>query len=146
MTTWPPFRRQHFQVHFLDRNILNLKYDFTGTCSLGSNWQYGNISSYNGLAPNRRQAISWSNVGMFYWRIYASFSLNDILSWKRFPAYFSSVIPVDFFQKCPMICFHIFYAVRLNILLNKYGFARGSIRQFAHVASLESKNKSRDRI
>ena len=48
--------------------------------SLWSNWQYGNIGSDNGLAPNRRQAKLWSVVGMFYWRIYASFGLNA-LTW-----------------------------------------------------------------
>ena len=29
----------------------------------------GSIGSDNGLAPNRRQTIIWSNVGMFYWHI-----------------------------------------------------------------------------
>ena len=38
-------------------------------CSLGSNWQYGSIGSDNGLAPNRRQAIIWTNVGMLYGHI-----------------------------------------------------------------------------
>ena len=36
-----------------------------------------NIVSDNGSAPKRQQAIIWSNVGMSYWRIYASF-LNDL--------------------------------------------------------------------
>ena len=36
-----------------------------------------NIVSDNGSAPKRQQAIIWSNGGMFYWRIYASF-LNDL--------------------------------------------------------------------
>ena len=26
----------------------------------------------NGLAPNRRQAIIWTNAGLIYWRIYAA--------------------------------------------------------------------------
>ena len=41
-------------------------------CSLGSNWQYESIGSDNGLAPNKRQAIIWSNVIMLYWRICAT--------------------------------------------------------------------------
>ena len=32
--------------------------------------------SDNGLAPNRRQAIIWSNVGMLYWCINGSLGLN----------------------------------------------------------------------
>ena len=34
------------------------------------NWQYGNIGSDNGLAPNRRQAIIWDNDGIGYQRVY----------------------------------------------------------------------------
>ena len=41
----------------------------TETCSLWSNWQYGSIGSDNGLAPNKRQAIILTKVGMLYWRI-----------------------------------------------------------------------------
>ena len=39
--------------------------------SLKSNWHHGSSGSGNGLAPVRRQAIIWSNVGMFNWRKYA---------------------------------------------------------------------------
>ena len=60
---WPPFRR-HFGVRFLEWKLLNLKQNFTEICSLGCNWQYGSIGSDNGLAPNRRQAMIWSNVGV----------------------------------------------------------------------------------
>ena len=34
-------------------------------CSEGSNEQYYSISSDNGLAPSRRQAIIWTNDGKF---------------------------------------------------------------------------------
>ena len=37
--------------------------DFTEVCSLGFNQQYSSIGSDNGLAPARRQAIVWTNVG-----------------------------------------------------------------------------------
>ena len=30
--------------------------------------------------PKRRQAIIWANVGMFYWRIYASLGLNELIN------------------------------------------------------------------
>ena len=36
--------------------------NFTEICSLGSNWQYGSIGSDDDLAPNRQQAIIWTNV------------------------------------------------------------------------------------
>ena len=50
---------------------------------LGSNLQNGGIGSDNGLAPNRRQAIIWINVGMFYWRIDASLGLNELMGFLQ---------------------------------------------------------------
>ena len=46
--------------------------------SEGSNWQYISIGLDNGLAPNRRQAIIWTNDGLIYWCIYASLGLNEL--------------------------------------------------------------------
>ena len=46
---------------------------------LWSNWQHGSIGTDNGLALNRWQAIIWSKVGMFYWRIYVSFGLCELM-------------------------------------------------------------------
>ena len=46
--------------------------------SLGSIWQYGSIGSENGFSLNSWRAIMWSNVGMFYWHIYVSLSLNEL--------------------------------------------------------------------
>ena len=39
---------------------------------------YQVIGLENGLAPNRQQAIIWSNVVMLYWRTYVSLSLNKL--------------------------------------------------------------------
>ena len=52
--------------------------------SLGSNWQYVIIGSDNGLAPNRRQAIIWTNEGPVYWRMYASLDHNLLRGWVEF--------------------------------------------------------------
>ena len=46
--------------------------------SLASNWQYSGVGLDNDLAPNRRQAIIWTNGGMFYWRIHASLGINEL--------------------------------------------------------------------
>ena len=64
-------------MHLLEWKLLNIKQNFTEACSLGSDWQYCNIGSGIGSAPIRRQAIIWTNVGMFHWRIYASLGLNE---------------------------------------------------------------------
>ena len=45
-----------FKCISLNEN-LNFKENFTEIYSLGSDLQYGNIGSGNGLAPKRRQAI-----------------------------------------------------------------------------------------
>ena len=65
------FHWRHFQVHFLEQNLLNFNYNFTEICSLWSNWQNGIIGSENWFAPDSRQAILWTNDGLGYWRIYA---------------------------------------------------------------------------
>ena len=41
-------------------------------------WQYCSIGSDNGLAPNRRQAIIWTNDDPVQRHIYASLGLNEL--------------------------------------------------------------------
>ena len=36
-TKWTPFRRRHFQMHFLEWKYVNFDYDFTEVCSQCSN-------------------------------------------------------------------------------------------------------------
>ena len=65
---------------YLNENFSILHKNFTAICSLGSNRHNGSIVSDDGLAPNRRQAIIWTNVDMLYWRIYAPLGLNELKS------------------------------------------------------------------
>ena len=55
--------------------------------------QYSNIALDNGMAPVRRQAILWTNIGwlLFYWCIYASLSLNELSLNVMICQYFSSL-------------------------------------------------------
>ena len=56
---------------------INFDWYFTEVCSQGSSSQYSSIGSDNGLAPARRQAIIWTNDGLFtdaYMRHSASMS------------------------------------------------------------------------
>ena len=46
-----------------------ITYYFTEICSLASNWELASIGSDNGLAPDRRQAIIWTNGGLFHWHM-----------------------------------------------------------------------------
>ena len=49
-------------------------------CSLGLSRQYVILGSDNGLAPNRRQAVIWTNDDLVHWRIHASLGLNELLT------------------------------------------------------------------
>ena len=42
----------------------------------GFSYQYASVGAYDDLAPNRRQAIIWANVGIVYWRIYMHHSAS----------------------------------------------------------------------
>ena len=46
--------------------------NFTEVCSYRSSWQYVSIRSGNGLVPNRRQAITWTNNDLVRRHIYAA--------------------------------------------------------------------------
>ena len=85
-TLWPRqngrhFRRRHFQMHFLEWKCMNFDWNFTEVCSWGSNWQYSIISSDNGLAPTRQQAIIWANVDIIHRHLYVSLGLNELTCW-----------------------------------------------------------------
>ena len=59
-----------FSVHFLIEKFCIL--NFIEVYTLGSSWQYLSIGLDNGLAPNKRQAIIWTNGDSIHWRIYAT--------------------------------------------------------------------------
>ena len=60
-------------ICFFSNENVWIKSYFIELWCLGSNQQYFIIGLDNGLAPNRRQVIIWSNYGLVYWRIYALF-------------------------------------------------------------------------
>ena len=43
------------------------------------NWQYASIGSGNGLAPNRRQAYSWTNADPVHWCIYVTLGGDELI-------------------------------------------------------------------
>ena len=94
-TKWPPFRKRHFQMNFLEWKFLCFDSNFTEVCCQGSNRQYVSIGLSNGLAPNRRQAITWTNADPVHWSIYAALGGDElrlwlpsswqVLTWKSIP-------------------------------------------------------------
>ena len=72
------FGRWHFQMHFLEWKWYNSISNFTEICCQESNWQKASIGSGNGLVPNRRQAITWTNDGPVHWRIYAALGGDEL--------------------------------------------------------------------
>ena len=69
---WPSFSRRYLQTHYHEWKVLYFDLNFTGVCSQVSNWQYLSIGLDKGLAPNKRQAIIWTNADPIRWRIYAA--------------------------------------------------------------------------
>ena len=70
-------------MHFLEWKVWYFDSNFTEVCPQGFNWQQASISSGNGLAPNRRQAIIWTNADPIHWSIYAALGRDEskILYW-----------------------------------------------------------------
>ena len=52
--------------------------NFTKEGSRLSNWQFCSIGSGYGLAPDRRQAITWTNADPVHQRIYAAPGRNEL--------------------------------------------------------------------
>ena len=79
-TKLPPFRRRHFQMHFREWKVLYIDQHFPEVCSYGVNWQQPSIGLDNGLAANRRHAISWANADPVRRRIYATLGGDELKS------------------------------------------------------------------
>ena len=69
------FANDIFKCISLEKKSLYSDINFIEVCSQWSNWQNVTIGSDNGLAPNRRQAIIWTNNGLVYRGIYTSSNL-----------------------------------------------------------------------
>ena len=59
--------------------------NFTEVCPWGTNWQKVSIGSGNGLAPNRRQAITRTNVDPVHGRIYAALGGAKVIPFHQRP-------------------------------------------------------------
>ena len=77
------WNRRHFANEVSKCILVNEKFrilisNFTVVCFWGFNWLNVSICSGNGLAPTRRQAITWSNVDPVHWRIYAALGGDEL--------------------------------------------------------------------
>ena len=73
------------EMHFREWKVWSFDKNFTQVCSWSSNWQWPNIGLDNGLAPNRRQAIIWTNADPNHWHMYASLWGDDLSRrWNNF--------------------------------------------------------------
>ena len=68
-TTWLPYCRQHFQMHFLEWKSKNFDHNFTKVYSWRSSWQWTCIGSDNGFNLNRHQ---WKKVlsRKYIWKLH----------------------------------------------------------------------------
>ena len=76
---WLPFRRRYFKMHLREWKIFEFQI-ISHWHVLGSIWEYVMVGWDNGLAPNMRQVIIWTNDGLVYWCTYASLGLNEFKS------------------------------------------------------------------
>ena len=66
--------------------MIKFQLKFHLICSFVSTWQLVSTGPENDLMPNRQQTIILTNDGLFYWRLYASLSLNELISAIKQPA------------------------------------------------------------
>ena len=66
ITVRPTFCRGHFRIHFW------MKVVFRWSLLPYVNWEYVSIGSGDGLAPIRRQAITWTNDDLVCWWTFAT--------------------------------------------------------------------------
>ena len=97
LNSYPPrqngrhFGRRHFQM-----KIVEFQLKFTEICSQESNWQKASIALGNGLAPNRRQAITWTNDAPVHRRIYAALKGDGLNSSNgKYAGHMLPCVPID---------------------------------------------------
>ena len=79
----PHFADDIFKCVFVNTNVrISIKISLKSVPSL-SNWQYHSNGLDNGLAPNRRQTIIWTNADPIHWRTYAALR-GDELDYNAF--------------------------------------------------------------
>ena len=99
-----------FSNVFSRMKILELRLKFRWSLS---NWQYSSTGSGNGLAPPRREAIIWTDGGLFYWRVYASLCHNKFSRGWKFVSSLCQQMPLGHQQPycwpqkyiCFILCF-----------------------------------------
>ena len=72
------FGRRHFQMHFMNENDI-IPIQMSMFFPQESNEESASIDSGNGLAPNRQQAITWTNDGLIHLRIYAALGGDELI-------------------------------------------------------------------
>ena len=66
-TKWTQFGRRQFPIPFFEWKWQNYNSNFTEICSQEPNWRQASIGSSNGLAPERRQAITRTDTDLVHW-------------------------------------------------------------------------------
>ena len=77
------FANDIFRCIFVNENCFILIWISLKICSQWSDEHYSSIGSNSGLVPNSRQAITWTNDVLGYWRIHASLGLIELTHWGR---------------------------------------------------------------
>ena len=92
--------------------------------SQGSNYYYTSIGSDDVLGPNRRQAVTWTNVAIVYWRIYASLGPSGLktmyFTWWHLATIRVSCYLLDNSQMClnigPRMWHHLVLIIQISFI------------------------------
>ena len=79
----PPFWQTTISNSFLCMKTMESGSNLAEICSHDSNWLKASICSGNGLASNRRQAITLTNADQVHWRIYAAQGSDESNQWRH---------------------------------------------------------------
>ena len=125
----PPGQNGHhfaddiFQMYFREWKRLYFESISIWVCSLESDKHYLSIGLDNGLAPNRRQTIIWTNADPIHWRIHAALGGDELrfrvkcMLWFKF-------MPTNWIDKGWLVMF--FPSVGLWMLRHTLRFADAS--------------------
>ena len=118
------FGKRYFQVHFHDTKYCYFDSYLTNVCSHVSNYQKSVINSDDGLAPNKQQAIIWTNDSrLVYWHIYVSVELSELILYMYGQHWNNSNVPCDHIMWLQCNCYWtIAGSTRPPQIINAYIF------------------------
>ena len=110
------YGRQNFQMHFLERKLLSLYWDFTAANPKDPVKKIS-LDLDNCLAPHKQQAITLTNDDQVHWCIYMYQECNirhQWFNWSKWVKQINSLSPRKY--DCDFKCLYFIHNVGIDIL------------------------------